>query len=555
MRITKKYTGTSCLGKRVYHNDVCKVSPEVVARTKAELAELEAKFRDRLEQSSREKRESELAVPEFPAQAHLISTPNIDAMVHGGWMPYGVGPVPSPNMALAYPMHFMFGANQVGPHLTGGIGTRPSMGQGFTPAGPPPTGANPAAGSVDGVLSSASYPPFNHEAYMMGFGYPHAPGGLQMPYSGMYPGMNGTFAPPLSANAAGPLQTRPATSSSSSSSSKKAAADGAESDDSTSSVSRSATPSNGTSAVSSAEANVNKTDSPVVQDTDAGASTTDGADATGSDNGAGSGAGSDEASSDELPGATRPQRNTRGVSGGDDGVPANSTKVHTMSTSNLAAMNALNASHLAAYNAAMMSGAGMHLSLSGSTLLSPWTAGLAPGAPRPMFAGMGMAPGLSAQSLGMGMGMGMSAQQLAGMPLMYPAFAPPMSPPNTMQKKRKLGGGVNGSAQASPRGPAASESLLSLASSAALDNVGYDYANDSNGGRSPKSEASGKSGRTSRHASSDSQDDVEHRSARSSSESQVRTAANEQEEADAASSLLGFFNQMRKVSSESSLMI
>ena len=79
MRITKKYTGTSCLGKRVYHCDVSKASPEAINKIKLELNDLEIKFKEKLEQTTREKRESELSVAEF--QNHMITTPGIEALM------------------------------------------------------------------------------------------------------------------------------------------------------------------------------------------------------------------------------------------------------------------------------------------------------------------------------------------------------------------------------------------------------------------------------------------------------------------------------------------
>lgn len=56
MRITKKFTGTNCLGKRVYHScERTKATYEVAKQAVEELAELEARFRTRLERN-KEKR-------------------------------------------------------------------------------------------------------------------------------------------------------------------------------------------------------------------------------------------------------------------------------------------------------------------------------------------------------------------------------------------------------------------------------------------------------------------------------------------------------------------
>lgn len=51
MRITKKYTGASCLGKRVYYKDRFKAPAEDVMRVQLEIQELEKLFRDKLQQS------------------------------------------------------------------------------------------------------------------------------------------------------------------------------------------------------------------------------------------------------------------------------------------------------------------------------------------------------------------------------------------------------------------------------------------------------------------------------------------------------------------------
>lgn len=56
MRITKKFTGTNCLGKRVYHScERTTATYEVAKQAIEELAELEARFRARLERN-KEKR-------------------------------------------------------------------------------------------------------------------------------------------------------------------------------------------------------------------------------------------------------------------------------------------------------------------------------------------------------------------------------------------------------------------------------------------------------------------------------------------------------------------
>jgi hypothetical protein len=78
MRITKKYTGASCLGKRVYHeNDRPDITSEMIDATMAELGELEIKFKEKLEQMRLEKRElHHLELPE-----HFVTSPAIEAML------------------------------------------------------------------------------------------------------------------------------------------------------------------------------------------------------------------------------------------------------------------------------------------------------------------------------------------------------------------------------------------------------------------------------------------------------------------------------------------
>ena len=55
MRITKKYTGASCLGKRVYHANNIKAPREVIDAVKAELSMLESRFREKMEKTSRDR--------------------------------------------------------------------------------------------------------------------------------------------------------------------------------------------------------------------------------------------------------------------------------------------------------------------------------------------------------------------------------------------------------------------------------------------------------------------------------------------------------------------
>lgn len=75
MRITKKYTGASCLGKRVYHKETSSVNAEALDKVQEELDNLEAKFRAKMDQMRKEKREHESAIDRM-----YISSPNIDSI-------------------------------------------------------------------------------------------------------------------------------------------------------------------------------------------------------------------------------------------------------------------------------------------------------------------------------------------------------------------------------------------------------------------------------------------------------------------------------------------
>lgn len=75
MRITKKYTGASCLGKRVYHKETSSANAEALDKVQEELDHLEAKFRAKMDQMRKEKREHESAIDRM-----YISSPNIDSI-------------------------------------------------------------------------------------------------------------------------------------------------------------------------------------------------------------------------------------------------------------------------------------------------------------------------------------------------------------------------------------------------------------------------------------------------------------------------------------------
>lgn len=78
MRITKKYTGASCLGKRVYHYDSSNVNAEEAEKARVELEELEKGFREKLEQMNRKRF---CDVGSAIENSKMISTPAIDALL------------------------------------------------------------------------------------------------------------------------------------------------------------------------------------------------------------------------------------------------------------------------------------------------------------------------------------------------------------------------------------------------------------------------------------------------------------------------------------------
>jgi hypothetical protein len=78
MRITKKYTGASCLGKKVYHYDPKNINGLDADKTRKELDALELRFRSKLEQMRRKKSNDHSYAYE---QSKTVSTPAIDALV------------------------------------------------------------------------------------------------------------------------------------------------------------------------------------------------------------------------------------------------------------------------------------------------------------------------------------------------------------------------------------------------------------------------------------------------------------------------------------------
>lgn len=99
MRITKKFTGTHCLGKRLYHAAASAAggaAPEAVALADAHLRQLEARFLNRVERS----KDADFCGiveldPAWYNHPNIISTPAIDALIqqslHGAFWPEGYG--------------------------------------------------------------------------------------------------------------------------------------------------------------------------------------------------------------------------------------------------------------------------------------------------------------------------------------------------------------------------------------------------------------------------------------------------------------------------------
>ena len=107
MRITKKYTGASCLGKRVYHAHKVQHATKIeeVERTSADLAFLEEEFRQKLLQMGR--RRSNSGSFGGDSTSSTISTPAIDALMKqtsypSGWTKYNV----TQNMSSANALSF-----------------------------------------------------------------------------------------------------------------------------------------------------------------------------------------------------------------------------------------------------------------------------------------------------------------------------------------------------------------------------------------------------------------------------------------------------------------
>lgn len=115
MRITKKYTGASCLGKKVYAINCAKTDPKEIEKARDELQDFEAKFLEKLEEINKKKHSNEKFVIE---EEMIVSTPAIDALLnshrsfnHRSKKPKD--PLAAPQLPYCYPYSFMV------PPLTG----------------------------------------------------------------------------------------------------------------------------------------------------------------------------------------------------------------------------------------------------------------------------------------------------------------------------------------------------------------------------------------------------------------------------------------------------
>jgi len=82
MRITKKFTGSQCLGKRLYHQcEVLQVTNSQVQAAMNELAQLEHRFKIRLEREKLKSRNEIDNESQILHAGNVVSSPAIDAMV------------------------------------------------------------------------------------------------------------------------------------------------------------------------------------------------------------------------------------------------------------------------------------------------------------------------------------------------------------------------------------------------------------------------------------------------------------------------------------------
>lgn len=101
MRITKKYTGASCLGKRAYNPEVAKVSAETLQAVKEQLDDLEGKFRKKLEEKSLQ--EHQIIYSELKGSGGgLGASLPFNRTFYSNFLPYLYGSATGGNM-MSYP--------------------------------------------------------------------------------------------------------------------------------------------------------------------------------------------------------------------------------------------------------------------------------------------------------------------------------------------------------------------------------------------------------------------------------------------------------------------
>eukprot|EP01039_Chlorochromonas_danica_P009505 gene9505-10507_t len=164
MRITKKYTGASCLGKRVYHFDYLNANHEAAEKARAELEMLETNFRVKLEQMNRRRSNDPSLHVEH---SRIVSTPAIDALMQRNRIAAFPVPaaVPRPEEMAAYPFQphpFFFQALPPGPppqHHTMSTNGAPS----HHPHQMAPHGYDlPRAGLYSQIVREVSGEPMHH---------------------------------------------------------------------------------------------------------------------------------------------------------------------------------------------------------------------------------------------------------------------------------------------------------------------------------------------------------------------------------------------------------
>lgn len=144
MRITKKYTGASCLGKKVYHFDPKSIHAQEADLARRELELLERQFKAKLEQMNRKKSNEHSNTLE---SSRMVSTPAIDALVQSA-KPVTPSQSATPVTAPQVPAHGSNNNNLPRLPIAPNAAPLPYYGNGFNPQMPhhpyyPPYGNMP----------------------------------------------------------------------------------------------------------------------------------------------------------------------------------------------------------------------------------------------------------------------------------------------------------------------------------------------------------------------------------------------------------------------------